>query len=214
MMAKQKRMYNNTNPSVTEILSVLRKIALERWYQWNDGKWCQEQSRIGRIAGTQIHDAIEQHILTGTASVASEYANEVMNALNSFILFKEENPDIQLKMSEVALTSNQYGFNGTIDAPNPPILIDWKSSNAKDDDKPKIYDEHKYQVAAYVYLWNEMNEQKIDSAKIVCFAKDKVAYSVYNMEYPEIQSCFINVFLPCLSIYNHQKTGGGNNGKV
>lgn len=199
-------------PSVTQVLGVLRKIALENWFKLNTAEFCNRESSKGKKVGTQIHDAIQQYILTGTSSIDSEYADEVMNALNSFILFKKENPSIELKLSEVALTSEKYGFNGTIDAPNPPLLIDWKTGNAKDDDAPKIYDEHKYQVSAYVFLWNELNEAKIDSAKIVCFAKDKVAYSVYDMEYPEIQGCFVSVFLPCLSIYNYQKTGGKQNG--
>jgi hypothetical protein len=202
---KKHRDYQNKMPSVTQILGVLRKIALENWFKVNTAEFCNRESAKGKKVGTQIHDAIEQHILTGTASIDSEYADEVMNALNSFILFKKENPSIELKLSEVALTSEKYGFNGTIDAPNPPLLIDWKTGNAKDDDAPKIYDEHKYQVSAYVFLWNELNDVKIDSAKIVCFAKDKVAYSIYDMEYPEIEQCFINVFLPCLSIYNYQK---------
>ena len=176
------------------------------WFKFNTAKFCNEESAKGKLVGTQIHDAIEQYILTGTANVDSEYADEVTNALNSFIQFRKDFPDIELKLSEVALTSMTYGFNGTIDAPNPPVLIDWKTGNAKDDDTPKIYDEHKYQVAAYVCLWNENNpDAPINQAQIVCFAKDKVAYSRYVMEMDEINDCFNKVFLPCLSIFNYQK---------
>lgn len=196
-------------PSVTTILSVLRKIGLENWFKYNTAQFCNEESAKGKLVGTQIHDAIEQYIQTGTANVDSEYADEVMNALNSFIKFRKDYPEVSLKLSEVALTSEKYGFNGTIDAPNPPLLIDWKTGNAKDDDHPKIYDEHKYQVSAYVYLWEELNsDSPINEAWIVCFAKDKVAYSVYIMEKQEIDDCFNKVFLPCLSIYNYQR--GGN----
>ena len=129
-----------------------------------------------------------------------------MNALNSFIKFRKENPDIKLELAEVALTSQAYGFNGTIDAPNPPLLIDWKTSNCKDKDSPPIYDESKYQVSAYVYLWNENNpENKIEKAIIVSFAKDKIAYNMYFMEKDEIKESFEEVFLPALRIYNFQK---------
>ena len=193
-------------PSVTTILSVLRKIGLEFWFKYNTAKFCNEESSKGKKIGTQIHDCIEQQILTGTASVDSEYADEVMNALNSFILFRKENPDIKLELAEVALTSQAYGYNGTIDAPNPPLLIDWKTGNCKDKDVPTIYDEHKYQCAAYVYLWNENNpENKIEEARIVCFAKDKVAYSIHAMDKQEIDDCFHKVFIPTLSIYNYQQ---------
>lgn len=191
---------------MTQILGVLRKIGLEKWFQWNDGKWCNQESARGRKVGTQIHDAIEQYIQTGTANVDSEYADEVMNALNSFIKFRKDYPDVELKLSEVALTSEKYGFNGTIDAPNPPILVDWKTGNAKDSDLPTIYDEHKYQCSAYVYLWEEINPDKpIKEAWIVCFAKDKVAYNICIMERPEIDGCFNEVFLSALKIYNYGK---------
>ena len=203
---KKHRDYQNKLPSVTTILGVLRKIGLEYWFKANTAKFCNEESAKGKKCGTQIHDCIEQYILTGEAKIDSEYADEVMNALNSFILFRKENPSIKLVLSEVALTSEKYGFNGTIDAPNPPLLIDWKSGNAKDKDEPVIYDEAKYQVAAYVNLWNERNpECPIENAMIVCFAKDKVAYSKYEMDKEEIYGCFNEVFLSCLKIYQYQK---------
>lgn len=206
---RKHRQYDNDYPSVTQILGVLRKIALERWFQYNDGKWCNKQSAIGRKVGTQIHDAIEQYITIGEAKVESEYKDEVMNALNSFINFRKDYPDVELRLSEVPLTSERHGYNGTIDSPNPPLLIDWKSGNCKDNDLPSIYDEHKYQVSAYVYLWEEINpNQPIEEAWIVCFAKDKVAYNVYIMTRQEIDDCFNKVFFPALTIYNYQKQGG------
>lgn len=192
--------------SVTTILSVLRKIGLEYWFKANTAAFCNAESNKGKLVGRQIHEAIEQYIVEGTAKIDSEYAGEVENALQSFINFKKDYPHIKLELSEVALTSEKYGFNGTIDAPNPPVLIDWKTGNAKDYDLPKIYDEHKYQAAAYVYLWNEAHpDQLIEEAMIVCFAKDKVAYNVCIMDKLEIDGCFNRVFLPTLSIYNYQK---------
>jgi len=203
---KKHRDYQNKLPSVTTILSVLRKIGLEFWFKANTAKFCNDESAKGRKCGTQIHDAIEQYIVEGTCKIDSEYATEVETALKSFVNWKKDYPHIKLELSEVALTSEIFGFNGTIDAPNPPILIDWKTANAKDYDLPKIYPEHKYQCAAYVYLWNENNpDQPINEAMIVCFAKDKVAYNVCIMDEHEIADCFHKVFLPSLSIYNFQK---------
>ena len=203
---RKHRDYQNKLPSVTTILSVLRKIGLEFWFKYNTVQFCNDESAKGRKVGTQIHDAIEQYIVEGSCKIDSEYAEEVENALNSFINWKKDYPDIKLELSEVALTSEKYGFNGTIDAPNPPVLIDWKTGNAKDNDFPKIYDEHLYQCAAYVYLWNDKNpDNQIEEAMIVCFAKDKVAYNVRIMDKQEIDDCFNKVFLPTLSIYNYQK---------
>jgi len=176
------------------------------WFKNNTASFCNKESSLGKQIGTEIHNAIEQYILEGKADIESEYPEEVTNALNSFILFRKNNPYIELTMSEVALTSTLYGYNGTIDAPNPPILLDWKSGKCKDKDTPPMYDEHKYQCAAYVYLWNENNPgQLINQAHIVIFAKDKVAYTIYTMNLKEIEACFCNVFLSALQICNYQR---------
>lgn len=200
-----KRDYKNKYPSVTQILGVLRKIGLEMWFKFNTVKFCNDESNKGKLIGKQIHEGIEEYIKTGKASVKSEYASEVTNALNSFMLFRAEHPDIEFDLTEVALTSEKHKFNGTIDAPNPPILVDWKTSNAKDKDAPDIYDEYKYQVSAYVNLWNECNENHINTAYIVSLAKDKVAYGLYKMEEKEIMECFNEVFLSALKILNYKR---------
>ncbi len=204
-MAKAKRQYENDYVSVTEVLGVLRKVALENWFKYNTAEFCNKESSKGKLVGTQIHDAIEQYITTGKASVDSEYADEVLNALNSFILFRKEHPEFELKLSEIPLTSEVHKYNGTIDAPSPPILMDWKSGTAKDKDAPAIYDEHKTQCSAYVYLWNELHpDQLIDTTYIVSFAKDKVAYGMYKMEKQEIEEQFNEVFLSALRIKNYE----------
>ncbi len=200
-----RRNYENKYPSVTTILGVLRKIGLEMWFKFNTAKFCNEESKKGREAGTDIHDAIEQFINTGEAKVESQHVEEVTNGLNSFMLFRKEHPEIEVHTSEVALTSEVHGYNGTIDAPEPPILCDWKGGTCKEKDKPTIYDEAKSQVAAYVHLWNENNPDRlIDTAHIVALAKDKVAYNIYTMDKQEINEWFHEVFLSALKIKNHE----------
>ena len=206
MARKAHRQYENDLPSVTQILGVLRKIGLEMWFKYNTAKFCDEESRKGKDAGTDTHTAIQQYIETGTAKVESQYADEVTGALQSFILFRKENPEILLSLSEVPLTHADYGYNGTIDAPHPPMLGDWKTANAKDKDKPEIYDEAKAQVSAYVHLWNWNHpDDLIDQAYIVALAKDKVAYNLYKMDQKEIDEYFHEIFLPALKIFNFQK---------
>ncbi len=212
-MARQHRDYDNDYPSVTTILGVLRKPGLEYWFKSNTMKFIADATLKGKTIGTQTHDAIEHFINTGTARVESEYPTEVINALNSFMLFRKENPSIFLELSEMALLSEKYKFNGTVDCIAktdktlvlPDLLLDWKSGEAKKEEKPKIYDEWKYQVSAYVKLVNEAACYDIKKATIVAIAKDKVAYSLYTMEEEEINSCFNEVFLSCLRILNHQR---------
>lgn len=200
-----KREYLNEYPSVTQVLGVLRKVALENWFKFNTIQFINDESSKGKKIGTEIHEAIHRYIETGETKIETQYVEEVTNALKSFMLFRKEKPEIRLVNAEVALTSEDYFFNGTIDCMGENVLIDWKTGKAKDKDFPDIYDEYKYQVAAYVYLWNEVKKANIDKAIIVAVAKDKIAYNTYEMSREEIDGCFTNVFLPALNIYNYQR---------
>lgn len=199
------RKYNNRYPSVTTILGVLRKIGLEWWFKVNTPEYIEEKSSLGKKIGTEIHEAIHQYITTGRTDFETEHPEEVSTALKSFVLFKEENPEVVFKLSEQSLTSENHQFNGTIDCIGDKLILDWKTGEAKDKDKPSIYDEYKYQVSAYVNLWNETHKEQINTAYIVAVAKDKVAYNLYKMDTMEIGDCFHEVFLPCLKIYNYQR---------
>lgn len=210
MAQKKHRAYENDYASVTEVLGVLRKIGLEMWFKMNTLEYCNKASGKGKVVGTDIHKAIENYILTGQATVDTQYPDEVTNALQSFIRFRKDYPHFNLKWSEQALTSEVHKFNGTIDCiaeiDGMPVVLDWKSGEAKLKDSPVIYDEYKYQVSAYVCLYNELHpETFIKTAIIVSVAKDKVGYSTCQLELPEIEACFNEVFLPALRILTYQK---------
>ena len=216
-MTSKHRNYENDYPSVTTIIGVLRSIALEQWFKVNTLEFINKESGKGRAIGTSIHKAIENYITTGQATVETEYIEEVTCALHSFVKFRKERPDIFLKWSEAKCTSNIYKYNGTIDCIAqtdkdlvlPNLLLDWKSGKAGDKDKPDIYDNYKIQVAAYVYLYNEVHGCDIKEAIIVSIAKDKVAYNTHTMNEDEIKEYFEEEFLSCLRIYNHQHNNKG-----
>lgn len=207
-----KRNYDNNYGSVTQILAVLRKIGLEFWFKKNTAAFCNEESRKGKEIGVQIHDVIQNHIEKKEAKVETQYGEEIMNALNGFMLFKKEHPEIKLKKAEIILTSEKYGFNGTMDCLGQKgkclIMGDWKTGKVRRDKgevMPDIYDEYLYQVSAYVMAYNEQEKANIKSAFIVAFAKNEVSYNLLDLEWDQIQACFNEVFLPCLKIYNYQK---------
>lgn len=209
MATQNKRAYDNDLPSVTTILGVLRKVGLEMWFKWHTAEFCDNASNKGKKIGTQIHEAIENYILKNEVKVETEYTEEVTNALKSFMLFRKDHPEVKLEWSEMMLTSLKHGYNGTMDCKakmgDVPIVLDWKSGEAKKKDKPEIYDEYKYQVAAYVFAYNEVTGSDVDKAMIVSFAKDRIAYNIYTMEKEEIADCFNEAFLPALKIYNYQR---------
>jgi CRISPR/Cas system-associated exonuclease Cas4 (RecB family) len=211
-VAKKHRQYDNDFPSVTQTLDCLRKKGLEFWFQKNTLEFITQASEKGKLIGTQIHDAIESHIEKGEAKIETQYAIEVTNALKSFMLFKKEHPEINLKKSEMMLTSLIHGYNGTMDVEGEIAGLvvpgDWKSGEAKEEDKPKIYPEHIYQVSAYLKAFNEVKEQKAREAFIAVFAKDKVAYNYQLFTEEEINEAFEEVFLSALKIKKFQMRKG------
>ena len=228
MAQRKHRAYENDYPSVTTVLGVLRNIPLEWWFKSNTLEYINRESGKGRTIGTDIHKSLENYILTGQATVDTQYPDEVTTALHSFIKFRKERMDIELTWSEQALTHPRYFYNGTIDCigkiDGNIIVLDWKSSKCSDKDKPDIYDSYKTQVAAYVSLYNynqvtkedagtnwcmaENNRKIVEKAIIVSIAKDKVAYNLYEMNLEEIKDCFNEVFLPALKIWNFQHKKG------
>jgi len=204
-----KRQYDNDFPSVTTILGVLRKVGLEMWYKYNTAKFCDEKSAKGKEIGTQLHEAIENYVLNNKVEIETNYAEEVTNALKGFMQFRKDHPEITLEWSEEMLTSKVHGYNGTMDCKairnNKAVILDWKTGEAKKKDTPAIYDEYRYQVAAYVKAYNEVHGENVEEAIIVSFAKDKVAYTFCEMGKEEIEECFTEAFLPALKIWNYQK---------
>lgn len=202
-----KRTYQNDYPSVTQVLSVLRKPALENWYKYNATYTIKKVSEQALEIGDQIHKLIQDHIERDTMKVATKHPEEVRNAVKSFMLFKKEHPEFKLKRSEIALTSEMLRFNGTIDCvadiDGRLVIVDWKTGKAKDNDKPPIYDEHKYQTSAYMGLWNEHNGSNniVRESFIVSIAKDKIAYNFEKLNFDYFHLCFDNVFIPCLKIW-------------
>ena len=207
-MAKRKRDYENDFPSVTEVLNVLRKPGLEMWYRVNTPQFINEAMAKGKSIGTATHEAIESYITTGELKVDTEWPDEVTMALQSFVLFKKEHPEIILKSSEKKMTSDRYFFNGTMDVigeiEGKKILGDWKTTACKDKEKPEIYDEARTQISAYRELYAEY-EEYVNSAFILSLAKDKVAYNLEFLGVDEMDSRFKEIFLPALSIKNYSK---------
>jgi len=203
-----RRDYGNDYPSVTQVLGILRKIGLENWFKYNTAQFCNEKSKKGKEIGTEIHKAIQDHIDLKSVRVETQYAEEVKTALQSFMLFKKEHPEIKLTRSEIAITNEIHHYNGTLDCIGDDgklVIVDWKTGECKKADKPSIYDEYIYQVAAYVHSYNQQLGATIDRAYILCFAKDRVAYNMRVVEKEELFESFKEVFVPALKIYNYQR---------
>ncbi len=219
MARSNHRKYDNDFPSVTQLIGQLLSQGLVYWWKTHTIAEINAISTRGKQIGTDTHEAIHQFIETGKAEVKTEYAPEVTNALNSFMLFRRERPDLILTNGEISLTSKVFSFNGQIDCfakrESFDWLADWKSQDIKDKEKPVIYDEAKIQCSAYWFLAEEMLKKEFEKAIIVALAKDKVAYNTHEMDRVEASGWFNEVVLPLLKIWNYRNNKlGEKNAKI
>lgn len=203
------RAYENDYVSITGALGILNKPALLNWFKFNTAKFCDEESNRGKEIGRILHEAFQAHIELQEVRIETIYPDEVTNALKGFMLFKKENPQIKLKKAEIQMTSETYAINGTLDCLGKEgdeiCIVDWKNSKAGKKEKPVIYPEYLWQVSGYSMVYEDIYKVKIESAYVIVFAKDKVAYSLQKIERKEIEAHFENIILPCIKIYYHQK---------
>ena len=200
---------DNGYPSVTTVIGQLASFGLMEWFKRTPYEQIIRESKRAKEVGTQMHNALQEFCDTGKAKIETEYPVEITFSLQSFQLFKKEHPEFILKKSEIKLSSDTYGVNGTtdilIEKDGILLLGDYKSSNLKEDqEKPTIWPEAKIQTSAYVHLYNDVMNASLEKAIIIGLAKNKIAYNFYEMSLEEIKSEFNEVFLPLLNIWKHK----------
>ena len=156
-----KRHYETPNgnkyPSVTTVLAVLSKAAIQEWRNRVGEKTANRISRQSSSRGTNAHKIIERYI-----SNEDNYINGSMP--DSVELFKHIQPVLDKKIDNVRmiegrLWSDEYKIAGTVDliADWDGILsaIDWKTSlKHVNDDHPKL-EKYKIQGTAYSKMFEE-----------------------------------------------------------
>jgi hypothetical protein len=185
-----KKRYDNDFPSVTEILGVIRKPALEYWFKTHTSAECDELSKKGRDVGTQIHALIKQWATGEEPEIETMYKNELETVVESFKKFKTDwyyNKGMKIRASEFKCFCDTTEVNGTVDAicelKDKCFVVDWKSGNAKNNDTPPVYPEYIIQASIYTHILRnyEMSWRVNSPPLIVTLAKDKVAYGVYEV---------------------------------
>jgi hypothetical protein len=176
-------------PGVTTVLGLLNKPFLVPW-AWRLGMEGQDYRKVTDKAasiGTVAHYLVECH-LKGVEPDGDELANFSKANLEQGNIaagqFKDWWGERGLKTfkckdmngettvtSEIQLVSEEGLFGGTIDAmakdANGKVtLLDVKTSKG-------IYDEHRYQLAAYWHMWNENNPKApVQQAYIIHLDKE------------------------------------------
>jgi len=157
----------NLVPSVSEVLSIIAKPALENWKQdqsmmaaltlsraigeddatylarvRHDGR---RQAQEAANEGTRIHSAVEKWFLG--QSVPAEYwphVSATRDALQGIF------PDVHDWVSEKSF-AHPLGFGGCSDlhSPSTGIVVDFKSTDKKRDSDKRLHYDQNYQLAAY-----------------------------------------------------------------
>jgi len=157
----------NLYPSVTTIMKVLAAPALTYWLQTqavlatktvrrhkgeDDKSYARrviqkaEEEKVTAKAdkGSEIHDALEHHFTYGTYvdeyRKETEAVNDELHRLGYWGMLYE---------AELSFAS-PYGYAGKVDLHCSSVVIDFKTKDfTSEDKKPKIYDAHLMQLAAY-----------------------------------------------------------------
>jgi len=189
-------------PSVTTILGILNKPALQHW-AWQMGVEGLDYRNVRDQAadvGTLAHHMIMCH-LTGEEPDTGEYsAHDIEQAENCLIKYWdwEKAHKIKAVLVEAPLVS-RLGFGGTIDClaecDGELWLIDHKTGKA-------IYDDMFYQLAAYKHLLTEQGYE-VASTRILRIGRnedegfeERVAINLDK---------HLDLFMSCYKIYELQK---------
>ena len=195
-------------PGVTTVLNaVLSKPALIEWaYQCGlRGEDYRKVRDKAASIGTIAHALIEADI-KGIKLDVSEYAPaDVDKAENAYLAWLEWKNNFHLKTiaSEIQLVSEKNLYGGTLDwvvRNNDSIwLVDFKSSKG-------IYDEMRYQIAAYQALYNEnYPEQPIEQCHLIKLGKEDGAFE--HHQFTDL-SKELEIFMHCLQVYRLTKKRG------
>lgn len=184
-------------PSVTQILSVMDKPFLKRWYGTLGWEECERIKNESADYGTKIHEYVSRHL-----------KGEVVEGVTLVSVFASHYKELGRKAIEVEpeepYQSKKYGYQGTFDwvekdADGTLVIADLKITG-------RIYKEMGLQLAAYAQLYNEKHGTKIVTGRI--YRLDKKTGKLQIKEFVDLPKYF-KVF-KCL-IPVHRWIYEGNN---
>lgn len=125
--------------------------------QWIHGKKV-ERSNLERLSFKNLASRKKVHL---------DIAKKAHTSFQSFTRWAKTT-QFELHTTELKLTSNEYGFGGTLDCvgwlDNTLVLLDWKTSKG-------IYVDYLVQLGAYALLWNENYSPEIEQGNVALFHK-------------------------------------------
>ena len=162
----------NQYPSITTVLSILSREAIQKWRERVGEEEANRISRVASSRGTKIHHIIEKYIQNDPDYIKDEMPHNIQT-------FKDIQPFIDSNLSkiysiEAPLYSKHLGVAGRVDCVGvwngKDSIIDWKTS--RKEKKKEWIKNYFMQAAAYAIMWEERTGRPIKQL-VVAIAGDQ-----------------------------------------
>ena len=161
----------NQYPSITTVLSILSREAIQKWRERVGEEEANRISRVASSRGTKIHNIIEKYIANDPEYLSGEMPHNIQT-------FKDVQKVIdegvtKVYQQEAPLYSKHLGVAGRVDCVGQwngkDSIIDWKTSRKFK--KKEWISGYFMQCAAYAIMWEERTGMPIKQL-VVCIAGD------------------------------------------
>tara|TARA_B100001094_G_scaffold8773_1_gene7904 strand:- start:2485 stop:3165 length:681 start_codon:yes stop_codon:yes gene_type:complete len=161
----------NQYPSITTVLSILSREAIQKWRERVGEEEANRISRVASSRGTKIHNIIEKYIANDPEYLSGEMPHNIQT-------FKDIQPFVDENLSKVysieaPLYSKHLGVAGRVDCVGvwngKDSIIDWKTS--RKEKKKEWISNYFMQAAAYSIMWEERTGMPIKQL-VVAIAGD------------------------------------------
>lgn len=161
----------NRYPSITTVLSILSREAIQKWRERVGEEEANRISRVASSRGTTIHNIIEKYIANDPEYLQGEMPHNIQT-------FKDIQPIVDQNLSkiysiEAPLYSKHLGVAGRVDCVGvwngKDSIIDWKTS--RKEKKKEWISNYFMQAAAYAIMWEERTGKPIKQL-VVAIAGD------------------------------------------
>lgn len=123
--------------------------------------------------GTTAHHAIDA-LISGSRTNTRGLPFQAKNVADGFLMWKEDNPDLNVERGETLVYSEKFRYAGELDSlardsNGKLVVLDWKTSNS-------VQREYAMQLAAYAHAVTEITGEEVSAAWCVRFGKFKPSY--------------------------------------
>jgi hypothetical protein len=193
-------------PSVTQIVDVINKPFLYRWYGKHGNKRATRILKASGTVGSAFHDAVEKR-LTGTSFVdlLPTLSSRTKYMMGEFEKFVDEYDLRPLKL-EGKVINEPLHYHGTYDAlcsvklgrKRKNIICDWKSSNSVHDS---------YAIQLCLYNMGLPKEEQVDEGWIIRVGKKRSKPELEVKKFENLKG-FEHVALACRELWDFMNRQG------